>query len=131
MLDLAKKINLMKVTCTVKGTLEGSQIPKRVFTIALQEEETMYILDSPFHLLTPSVEQINIRFQIFDRGSGDDIVFRMLPTDQSIYYIYSKTGFPNNKDHLEYLVSLGEIPMLMIAGGEEIPTGYVQFTADQ
>lgn len=121
----------MNVTISKEGTMPGRNTPKRVFTITLSPRDTLRILESPFHLISDIVGNTGVRFQILDRGQSDEPAFRILPTDQTIYFFCSQTGFETDEDHLAYLISLGEIPILINFDEEEIPTGYVRFEKNQ
>jgi len=111
-------------------TREGSTKKNRIFTITLSPKETMKILDSPAHLITPKAPS-GTQFQIVDRGdvlSKEDLAFRPIP-GEDFYFMAMPTGFKDNQAHLDYLVSLGDVPMLIPFEDKEIPVGYVRFKA--
>ncbi len=119
----------MKIIQTSE-TRKGSERKHRIFTITLNPEETKTILESPAHLITPKATS-GAQFQIVDRGdalSKEDLAFRPIP-GESFYLMAMPTGFKDDQEHLDYLIGLGDVPMLIPFENREIPVGYVRFKA--
>jgi hypothetical protein len=127
---MVKEKNMVDIKQTSEpGGVNHSK--KRIFTITLAPQDTKSILESPHFFITPSKLKSGLRFQITDRGDAiykEDLAFRLDP--EGMFYVMAMpTGFKDDQKHLDYLIKLGDVPMLIPFQDREIPCGYVRFKA--
>lgn len=105
---------------------EREYMGKRLFILFMSPKDTDQILESPHHLkLKFERGKDVVRFQIADRGDNiEHPVFKLEYDPFETYVMYGRTGFETADEHLNYLVSLGKIPMLF--GEADTCVGYVE-----
>lgn len=104
--------------------------PSRLFTIALLPEETLRIIESPGGCWIRE-HKTHSEFCIWEKPFPIEKENIKFIYSDGCYNFVSQTGFETDEKHLEWLISLGKIPIVEQTTVFEHPTdlilGYVQF----
>lgn len=121
----------MKITFS---TFKSDRLDKeRLYTISFKPEETLHIIDSPAGLFITEL-QTHTQFHILPIDGipeKDQLIFAY---SDECYTFYSQRGFKTHDEHLDWLISLGKIPMIYLETPRKstkgLILGYVEFTKE-